>query len=191
MGFYGRASEVWCGLVSQALLAIRKTISMALGKNSTKEGHTNKLTPRLQQIMDAFQKADPPTVKKLPVEVDVPKTLAKKALAKGATELEATVGDWAVIAWYFLLRVGEYITKRLRQHTKQTKQFKMQDVRFFKKDEKEKLRMLPRWAPEGGNMAADSATLKLDNQKNGWKNVCTNHWKNGYPAFDCVRALGQ
>jgi hypothetical protein len=36
---------------------------------------------------------------------------------------------------------------------------------------------------------ADSATLKLDNQKNGWKGVCVHQEANGEP-FNCpVRVL--
>ena len=40
-------------------------------------------------------------------------------------------------------------------------------------------------------MAADSATLKLDNQKNGWHGVCIHHESNGEEVFDPVRALGR
>jgi hypothetical protein len=40
-------------------------------------------------------------------------------------------------------------------------------------------------------MTADSATLKLDNQKNGWHGVSIHHESNGQEAFDPVRALGR
>ena len=49
---------------------------MALGVNPTKEGHSDKLLPRLQQMVEGYRKEDPPTLKKLPVEVDVPEILA-------------------------------------------------------------------------------------------------------------------
>jgi hypothetical protein len=40
-------------------------------------------------------------------------------------------------------------------------------------------------------LTADSATLKLDNQKNGWKGVCVHQEANGEP-FNCpVRALAR
>ena len=38
-----------------------------------------------------------------------------------------------MIAFYYLLRVGEYIVKGLRNNTKQTVQFKYKDITFFKK----------------------------------------------------------
>jgi hypothetical protein len=40
-------------------------------------------------------------------------------------------------------------------------------------------------------MSADAATLKLDNQKNGWKGVCISHHSNGEEAFDPIRALAR
>jgi hypothetical protein len=40
-------------------------------------------------------------------------------------------------------------------------------------------------------MTAESATLKLDNQKNGWKGVCVHQEANG-EAFNClVKALAR
>ena len=39
-------------------------------------------------------------------------------------------------------------------------------------------------------MSADGATLKLDNQKNGWKGVCIYQEQNGDEKFIPVRALG-
>jgi hypothetical protein len=40
-------------------------------------------------------------------------------------------------------------------------------------------------------LSADSATLKLDNQKNGWKGVCVHQETNGEPVHCPIRALGR
>ena len=40
-------------------------------------------------------------------------------------------------------------------------------------------------------MSADSATLKLDNQKNGWKGVCVHQETNGDSFLCPIRALGR
>ena len=77
IGYYGRGSQVQAGTVSQALTAIGKTISLALDNNPAKEEHSSKLAPRLRQTLDGWEKEDPPTTKKLPVEVDIPELLAK------------------------------------------------------------------------------------------------------------------
>ena len=96
-----------------------------------------------------------------------------------------------MVAFYYLLRVGEYTIKGTRNDTKQTVQFKLEDVTFFKKNATGKLCCLPRGAPDHMIMTADGATLKLDNQKNGWKGVCVYHEANGDPINCPVRALGR
>ena len=62
-------------------------------------------------MLDMWEKEDPLTKKKLPVEVDVPEFLGDAARNKNATEQMQAVGDFALIGYYYLLRVGEY-TKR-------------------------------------------------------------------------------
>jgi hypothetical protein len=101
------------------------------------------------------------------------------------------IGDLSLIAFYYLLRIGEYTVKGKRNNTKQTVQFKLEDVTFFKKTKMGQLRCLPKNVPDHLILAADSATLKLDNQKNGWKGVCVHQETNG-DAFYCpIRALGR
>ncbi len=79
--------------------------------------------------------------------------------------------------------------KGKRNNKKQTVQLKLEDVHFFKKNKVGTLVCLPRTAPAVLFLTADSVTLKLDNQKNGWKGVCVHQEANGEP-FNCpVRAL--
>jgi len=51
-------------------------------------------------------------------------------------------------------------------------QFKLEDVVFFYFDVLGKLRQLPNNATDEEILGACGATMKLDNQKNGWKGVC-------------------
>ena len=51
--------------------------------------------------------------------------------------------------------------------------------------------LLPRDASDALIMTADGATLKLDNQKNGWKGVCVYHETNGDRMHCPVRALAR
>jgi hypothetical protein len=70
-------------------------------------------------------------------------------------------------------------------------QFKLEDVKFFKKNKMGTLVCLPNNAPASLVLTADSATLKLDNQKNRWKSICVHQEENGEP-FNCpVRALAR
>lgn len=189
-GYYGRNKQIRTGSVSAALTAIGTTISLAKGINPTKDTTSDKLLPRLAQMMQGWKKDDPPVIKKLPVEVDIPEYLADIGNCPGANALDQAIGDLALIAFYYLLRVGEYTVKGTRNTTKQTMQFKLQDVTFFKVTNGV-LRQLSRQASASDILTAHSATLKLDNQKNGWKGVCVNQEANGNLISCPVRALGR
>ena len=167
------------------------TISLARGVNPTKLDQSDKLLPRLAQMLDGWRKIDPPTIKKLPVESDVPELLSTIGADPTTNELDAAIGDLCLIAFYYLLRVGEYTIKNSRNNTKQTVQFRLKDVTFFRRDHNGHLRQVNRFAPAADIATADSATLKLDNQKNGWKGVCIHQETNGHPTHCPVRALGR
>ena len=62
-------------------------------------------------MLDGWRKQDPPTMKKLPVEADVPELLSTIGSAPHANELDKAIGDLSLIAFYYLLRVGEYTIK--------------------------------------------------------------------------------
>jgi hypothetical protein len=147
--------------------------------------------PEIIMMLEGWAREDGPVEKKMPVESDVPEFLVKCGLEEGASEKVKAVGDLALIAFYFLLRIGEYTSKGTRNESKRTVQFRVKDVTFFKKDKNGKLRQLPRNAADKDILSADAVTLKLDNQKNGWKGVCISHHSNGEGMFDPVRAVGR
>jgi hypothetical protein len=190
-GDYGRGKQIKAKTVSTALTAVGQTITLECETNPVKVRGTENFLPRIQRMLDGWKKEDPPTLKMLPVEVDVPEYIASVARIPTATELDRTIGDLALIAFYYLLRVGEYTGKAERNETKQTVQFKFEDITFFKRNTRGDLRCLPRTAPGSLIATADGATLKLDNQKNGWKGVCIFQEANGDPFFCPVRAIGR
>jgi hypothetical protein len=130
-------------------------------------------------MIDGYAKEDPPTRKMLPVETDVPELLVEMGYGNLGTAHTQAIGDLSLIAFYYLLRIGEYTVKGKHNNTKQTVQFKLEDVTFFKKTKMGQLRCLPKNAPDHLILTADSATLKLDNQKK-WveRGVCSsgNKW---------------
>jgi hypothetical protein len=93
---------------------------------------SNKLLPWLSQIYDGWRKEDPPTTKQLPVRANVPKLLAECGRDSRATSLDWAIGDLSLVAFYYLLRISEYTIKGTQNNTKQTIQFKYEDVTFFK-----------------------------------------------------------
>ncbi len=190
-GKYGWGKHVATETVVGAITAVGQEVALVCGQNPTKIVRSETLLPRLSQIFDGWRKEDPPTSKQLPVEADVPELLVERGRDRSATPLDQAIGDLALIAFYYLLRIGEYTVKGTRNKTKQTVQFKYEDITFFKKNAAGKLRCLPCNAAPSLILTADGATMKLDNQKNGWKGVCIFHEANGEVYLCPVRALGR
>jgi hypothetical protein len=164
-GLYGQGKLVQTRTVVGALTAVGQEIALACGKNPTKVTGSKKHLPRLQQIYDGWQIEDPPTTTQLPAEADVPELLAKKGCNGLLTELERAIGDLYLIAFYYVLRIGEYTIKGMHNETKQTVQFKYEDITFFKKNASRQLQCLPRDAPAHLIATVGGATMKLDNQR--------------------------
>jgi hypothetical protein len=141
-------------------------------------------------MLNGFHKADLPTTKQLPVEADVPEYLVKLGQDPESCELDRAIRDLTMIGFYYLLRIGKYTAKGTRNNSKQTQEFKMGDITFFWKDKQGNLCCLPRDAPADLIEIADGATMKSDNQKNGWKGVCVYQEANSDPVNCPVQALG-
>jgi len=62
----------------------------------------------LQRILYELQKWNKPTEEKLPVEVDVVDLLRILGKMGYASTMDAMLGNWVLIAYYYLLQVGEY-----------------------------------------------------------------------------------
>ena len=192
-GYFGNNRQVSVATVRTALSAVGKTIAMDTGRNPLLlKGSDSKYLPPLQDALTSWRKNDGPTNKKLPVEVDVPAYLARTAYKTNESALDKRVGDLSLVAFYYLLRVGEYTVKSSRRNTKQTTQFRMKDIAFYVKDDQGRLRQLPRHATDKWILTkAVGATLRLTNQKNGWKNVCIHQHATG-DLFICpVKALAR
>ena len=147
----------------------------------------------MKVMIKGFADEDPPTEKKLPVDIDVVEECCKWGNRPGATAMERRIGDLILIAFYYLLRVGEY-TCRLRnsrERTKKTVNFRLCDVAFFKRDKGGRLRIMPHNVSPEERLTADGATLRLTNQKNGWKNVCIHQQSNGVGLCDPVTTIAR
>ena len=190
-GLYGWGKRVATGTVVGAITAVGQEVALVCGHTPTKIVGSEKLLPQLSQIFDGWHKEDPPTTKQLPVEADVPELLAECSRDGSATPLDQAIGDLTLITFYYLLHIGEYTVKGKHNKTKQTVQFKYEDITFFKKNAAGKLRCLPRNAAPSLILTADGATMKLDNQKNGWKGVCVYHEASGKDYLCPVRSLGR
>ena len=143
-------------------------------------------------MLAGFKNFDPAVEKKLACHPDLPKFACAHAHREGSTEAEKAVGDLVLIAYYYLLRVGEYTTKGRRKMKTRTRQFRLKDLTFYRKRSDGLMQALPANAADKDIMSADAATLKISNQKNGHAGQCVHTWANTTSPAECpIRALGR
>ena len=130
-GELGHGKQIRVGSVRTAITAIAQTIALDRGEtplhNELGEYHAP-----LNLMLDGFKKEDPPSEKKLAVGIDIPEYCCEQGF-KSKTAKGLAIGDLIIIAFYFLLRIGEYTVKRTKNDTKRTVQFRMMDVIFSKR----------------------------------------------------------
>ena len=91
-------------------------------------------------------------------------------LSRSGTEKQKAVGDLALIAFYYLLRVGEY-TSSGRTTTTLTQAFRLRDVTFWENNT-----ILDHSLPlDALLIRCTAATLRISNQKNGKRNQAIHH----------------
>ena len=143
-------------------------------------------------MLAGFKNFDPAVEKKLACHPNLPDWACRFGLRKGASPQQEATGDLVLIAFYYLLRVGEYTTKTRRKKKTRTVQFRIKDVTFFKRDRRGLLMALPRNATEEQVMGADAATLRISNQKSGHAGACIHHEALPGKGQRCpIRALGR
>ena len=165
-GCYGKGNTVRVPTVSKALAAISTTIEMG-GQPSPiyKAEKTYKLP--VARLMEGFRREDPPSTPQLAIPVSVPNQCFTLAYRTKNNHTRA-VGDLAIIAYYYLLRTGEYTKPKVKIVDGKTKRltrtvvFLVENIGFFKDN-----KILPRNSNLHQLYAADSCTFKITNQKNG------------------------
>ena len=111
--------------------------------------------------------------------ISVPNVCYELATTASDPATTAT-GHLILIAFYYLLRVGEYTKPKFvtqngkRIRATRTVQFMVENVGFFKDG-----KQVSRKAPLTDLLACDSATLKITNQKNGRMGSTIHHEANG------------
>ena len=114
-------------------------------------------------MLTGFKNFDPATEKKLACHPNLPRYARNHAYRRGSSVAEKAVGDLVVIAYYCLLRVGEYATSTRRKLKTRTRQFRLKDVTFYKRNKDGTMRALPPNAPTRDAMMVDAATLRISN----------------------------
>jgi hypothetical protein len=138
--------------------------------------------------MESYRREDPPSIPNLAVPVSVPVHIYLAGLQSKHPKMEAA-GCLSLIAFFFLLRVGEYTRPKTttingtQVSATRTKQFRVRNIGFFKNG-----RIVPRSSPLSVLLSCDSATMKITNQKNGRMGQTIHQEATGSPECP-IRAL--
>ena len=188
-GFYGRGHEISVSSVAEALAAVSKTIELA-GEQSPVYVTPDEYILPVKRCVEGMRRMDAPAVPQLAVPVSVPHECLSIATSSTKPGTLATA-DLIVIAFHYLLRVGEYTAPRFVKRNgvlvraTRTKQFRVKDVGFFANG-----KVLHKSSPLRALLQADAATLKITNQKNGRMGQTIHH--EAFPSKFCpVKALAR
>jgi hypothetical protein len=110
-------------------------IALDTNNNPTKVMGPGKFLPGLQIILDGHRIKDPTTKKKLLVEANDPELLFEMGCGPSGSALGQAVKDLTLIAFYYLLRIGEYTVKGIRNESKRTIQFELERITLFQRNE--------------------------------------------------------
>lgn len=111
-------------------------------------------------LLQGYVNKDPPAQPKLAVPVSVPNKMYDIDCTK--TERAKCIGDFGLIAFYYLLRFGEYTYSKLSER-RRTQQFHLRDVTLWCNTE----RLDPELPLDVLYKRYTAATLNISNQKNG------------------------
>ena len=156
-GYYGKGKQVTVQTVAQALAAVTKTCELAGERSLVLQTEKTYKVP-VGRLVEGLRREDPPSTPQLAVPVSVPEQCLTNAQQEGTNKAKA-IGDLAIIAFYYLLRVGEYTQPKFitvdgkKVRATRTVQFSMENIGFFKDN-----KILPRKSNLKTLLEADSST---------------------------------
>jgi hypothetical protein len=174
-GVWGRGNQIQSGTVATTVRHIGQTFELGGYPDPRHRGAANGTDLHLafSRLYHGYRSSDPASKSQIALPVKVFLDIIQNE-GESADPLEQAISDFVVIAFYFLLRVGEYTcpsgTKRTR-----TVQFRRCDVTFWKLLPGGRHHQISPLATLGELTAADSVTLTLSNQKNGVRDATLNH----------------
>jgi hypothetical protein len=180
-GYYGRGRPVQAQTPETALRHVAQTLVLAGYPDPRRSFGAKDLDLPFSKMLRSYKLQDPAPKPQLALPVRAVQCAVTFYAAK-QTPLAGAISDLLTIAFFFLLRPGEYTMSTARTRTR-TVQFRRQDVRFFKEGT-----ILPHSSPIATLRAADAVRLYIDNQKNGQRGATMHH--TALPSPFCpVKAL--
>ena len=148
-----------------------------VGKSSPTHIESGRYIHPLQRQIKAYRREDPPPKPQLVLHVTVAEKMMPSGYLPKARPIEAATGELGLVAFYYLLRVGEYTTPTSNLYwdgesvqevrAARTIQFRLKGITFWRQG-----KILKRWKMFH---LANEATIKLTNQKSGIQNDVIHH----------------
>jgi hypothetical protein len=127
----------------------------------------------LERLYRRYRDEDPAPQPQLALPVALFQNIASKE-GNSADPIEQAVADLSIVAFFYLLRVGEYTMPRAQVRTR-TVQFRAKDVQMWGTNAVGCTVRIPNTAPLSVLLTATAATLTIDNQKNGNRSGVLHH----------------
>lgn len=165
--------------VEDAIRAVGQTFASVGSKDVRKDAHGG-IDFRLKRQLRGYKKADAPPHRVKPIPVTLILHIIAMAFGAAGTVAKQAIADMIVIAFFFLLRPGEYTGT-----SSDDAPFRMCDVSLFLGSAA--LNVIT--APLADIAAATSGSLTFTDQKNGTKGEIINHGRSGHPYCCPTEAL--
>ena len=137
---------------------------------------------RLHALFQAWKRVDPPPARVKPMPLSLMRHAHTFALAQPSGSRVATTGDCLLLAYFFLLRPGEYSGA---PRTTADDLFRFQDVGIMIGHR----RLNPLTCLSSELLASTFVTLTFTTQKNGVRGETIGHGRSGHPTLCPVQAI--
>jgi hypothetical protein len=168
--------------VEEYLRAVGQRFAFLGAKDPRNSPFSNDIDIRIQRQLRAYTKEDPSPRRVKPLPLTLLHHLYRLAQAKG-DELSIAVGDLAYLAFFFLLRPGEYCM------SSESHPFRLCDVQLFVNNDRLDILTCPLEALS----LSTFATLTFTTQKNGVRDEVIGHARSGHtsgcPVLVIVRRI--
>ena len=177
----GRISPSDCPVRSRTVEDVVRHVAQAITRLGAVDPRLNtfgELDFRLATVLRSWKKRDPPPTRVKPLPMIV---LRKAHALSAATPLPLRIspaGDCLLIAFFFLLRPGEYSGA---PRTATDDLFRVHNVGLWIGHR----RLNPLCSPDPDLLAATFVTLTFTTQKNGVRGETIGHSRSGHPCFLC------
>ena len=161
--------------MADALCAVGQTLA-SLGSKDACHNAMGQIDFRLRRQLRAYARIDPPPHRVKPIPI----VIIRHVITMASTIVDTAVADMILIAFFFLLRPGEY-TGSNNDDTP----FRLADVQLF--INRRRLAFLT--CSDADLAAATSVSLTFTSQKNGVRGEVVNHGISGHPLLCPVQAI--